>query len=180
MQFCSKPETDSEKCPENDLFPLKTGNLFFYDYLSNNRSSAPIPYGLIIKGQEEWRVESSVKHGKETDYRIRRNINRIKIIISGLTYPVSYDTVAITNDSVSYFDIHEDSGSSLSFSIYNASVILPRYYKGRDTLIGTGDGSYIISLHFAADSGMTYYSWGRIGNKIINESLILDSLHTIH
>ena len=151
-----------------DLFPLKTGNEFYYKY---NKESHPGPTVYTI-GTETWKVVNESEEGNHIKYTIERRLNA-KISLGGYTY-----VTKVISDSIQYLEILEDKKTAL---ISFLNITFKRYQSVSQIEINQG-GQYDIegwSYLFKTDSGMTKYNYYHRPNQITIESLHLDSITTI-
>ena len=158
---CKKQET-------YDLFPLKSGNVFYYTYYMYRFSGI----SAYTNGNETWRVVSESLHGNSITYTIERKLNAV-LKVAGQTIIIS--------DSIRYFEISEDKSSSLltsSSMLLHVDISLRRYQNDsrieikQESHSNTEGWSYL----FKADSGLTKYTYYHPPNQITNETLSLDSL----
>lgn len=157
---------------EYDLFPLKTGNEFYYTYYKYRYTGI----SAYTNGTERWKVISVSSQGNYNIYRIERKFNAI-LKVAGQTI--------IFSDSLRFFEISEDKSSSLlssksmspfteiSFKRYQHDPVFEIKQEGHSSVQGW-------SFLFKADSGLTKYTYYHPPNQITNESLHLDSLKIFH
>jgi hypothetical protein len=160
--------SDCKKQGTYDLFPLKTGNEFYYKYF---RYHYDVKHYTTV-GTETWKVLSESSQGKSITYTIECRLNAVLKV---------NDQVIIISDSLRYFVISEKKSSSLlSFSsMLSYSDLSFRRYQNdpqieikQESSTSTEGWSYL----FRADSGLTKYSYYHPPNRITNETLSLDSL----
>jgi hypothetical protein len=148
-----------EKQGKYDIFPLKTGNEFFYRYSKDQMLTTVI-------GTETWKVISESMQGSSVKYTIERKLNGILKIMN--------DTITIS-DSTRYLEVIEDQSSflisvfGLSFNRYQDINVIELKHEGNTS---TPQSTYV----FKADSGMTYYHYYHPPNQFVRESLCLDSI----
>lgn len=151
-----------------DLFPLKTGNEFFYKY-KNESHPGPSVYTI---GTETWKVVYESVEGNQIKYTIERRLNA-KISLGGYTY-----VIKVISDSIQYLEIFEDRKTAL---ISFLNITFKRYQGVSQVEIKKGGlpDSESWSYLFKTDSGMTKYNYYHPPNKITFESLYLDSITTV-
>jgi hypothetical protein len=161
-----------EKQGRYDLFPLKTGNEFYYNYYKY-RFTGISSYNT---GMETWKIISDVKSGSSITYTIEERLNA--------TLKVAGQTIVIS-DSVRFFEINEDTKTSLlsSFSmLLYKEISFKRYQDASEFEIKheghTSEESW--SYLFKADSGLTKFTYNHPPNQISSKTLTLDSLSVFH
>lgn len=165
----------SVKCRKEDqkydLFPLKVGNEYYYQY-SNSFDDFVVGNSTI--GIEKWTVLTDSIKNKNVEYFIEKKFNGIYIDWSTLQGNSHRDTTII-EDRIDHFVIVESPSSELQFW----DISIPRYCNKPDSIIRTQGYSmdYTKTYYFSAGSGLTQYYkfWGLMQNRI-RESYIQDSV----
>ena len=151
-----------EKQGRYDIFPLKTGNEFYYSY-SSSRFTGISAYS---RGNETWQIVSESTQGNSITYLIERTLNGISVALG--------DTTKII-DSRSMLQVVENKSSSaislwgFTFKRYQDESHLELFAQG----YSSGPS---LTCVFKADSGMTKYYYYHPPNQIFQESYYLDSL----
>jgi hypothetical protein len=84
----------------NDLFPLKTGNEFYYRYNKNEYTGI----SANITGSETWKVVNESSQRDSIKYIIERKLNAILTVAGSST---------VISNSITYLEIYEDKSSSI-------------------------------------------------------------------
>jgi hypothetical protein len=144
-----------------DLFPLKTGNEYYYRY---EKRELPAD----TKGTETWKVVSESSQGGSIKYMIERKLNAIITLAS---YKI------VITDSITYLEVTQDKSSS-KISLWG--FLFKRYQSvSKIELKKIGDtGMPSMNCIFKADSGMTKYNYHQPPNQVADITLSLDSLKT--
>lgn len=144
-----------------DLFPLKSGNEFYYRYEKRE-------VGPYSKGTETWKVISESSQGGSIKYMIERKLNAV------LTFG---NYIKVITDSISYLEVNEDKSNS---KISVLDFLFKRYQDVSQIELKSG-GPTLPSLTcvFKADSGLTSYNYYHPPNSLVILTLHLDSLKII-
>lgn len=167
---CKKPIDSENDTAKYDLFPLKTGNEFFYKYMSGDL------YGACrtrIEGSEVWKILSSY----QGIYKVQRNLSGLKIRDCGSFWG---DTVIIL-DSIRFLEIFESNTSLISFSLSDYVLTEVEFNRFQDIPLYEikEPGSTVTptwSFTFKSDSGLTSYKCFGKPNKGKFVTLTLDSI----
>jgi len=158
---------DHQNGNKYDLFPLKVGNEFYYEY---KYSFDDFIVGHDTIGTEKWTVLTDSLKNKNIEYYIEKKLNGIYIDWSDL-YTDRYRDTSIITDKIDHFKIVESPSGELQFW----EISIPRYCDKPDSVIRISPSmDYSKTYYFTADSGLTQYykSWGLMSNRI-RESYVL-------
>ncbi len=158
--------TSCEKQDTYDLFPLKVGNEFYYNYY---KKTALIT--SYTRGVESWKVISEYDHGDSIIYLLEQTIDATRVT------PTLGDTFNIYTKI--QFEISEQKSSSI---IYFRPFKFKRYQDVSRIELSQQRGSSWpdVRCTFKADSGMVKYYYHHPPNQIYDIELKLDSIKISH
>jgi hypothetical protein len=145
----------SESCTKDrgryELFPLKVGNIFYYQY-SFSYDDRLVGNNSI--GNEKWTVITDSIKNKNVEFYIEKKFNGIDIDWSILTTNNHRDTTII-KDRIDHFIIVENPSGELqfwdiSFPMYNNNPALTISIQGSNM-------DFTKTYYFNAGSGLTHY-----------------------
>ena len=158
VHSCGKHET-------YDLFPLKAGNEFYYNY--QKRTEMIYTYTI---GIESWKVVSDFQQGDSIVYVVERNLKAKTII------PALKDTMDI-NETTQFLISEKRSSSLISFMGFK----FKRYQDIPSIELNSQGYSTMPSSRctFKSDSGLIKYYYYHPPNQVKYISMFLDSLKVL-
>ena len=182
LSSCKKKEVPITLTPVYDLFPLKVGNEFYYNYSYDYKYDPT--YGPFKKssGNRKWRILTDSLKVNSVEYSFEEKYNGVEI--STIVIPKTIVDTVIIKDSVRYFKVIEDNSGQLSFWNINTTwnITLQRFQKDSDIVIHNWVGTnYGRDYQFHANKGLIHYSnsKGPISNQYY-ENYKLDSVKILH